>query len=1223
MIHFPTSRITLILTFLSVFAFCGALFAQTGTLTGNVYSCYTGTPIPGATVTCGSNVATTNATGNYLIANIPAGNYTVTATAVGYTAGSFPCTIISNQVTTLDMCINPVCAYLTGVITNCVTGDPVVGARIALSPGNIITYSTAGGAYSIPVFPGGIYLATFTMTGFDNLVAGPFSLTPPNITTFNVQLKPALGAPANVTAVLDAGQTAADITWNTAGGPSELIYDDGIPEQCFQSMASGSVSAVRFTPCGYPALIQNCNIYVCGTPANLVPFDVYIYQDDGPGGMPGTVLGGPYTVTPTTEGWETLILPSPITLTGGSFFVAMELAGTYPNLSGISVDTTVNQLRSFQKTGAGPWVPAGGNNMIRAVVNQPCGNVPPSAITYTVYRMHQGEEATPANWVTVGTVTGANTINDPAWSTLPCGPYQWAVQAAYPCNGNTVPGFSNVIGKCWTAEVTIHGLKCCPSWEQYPMTITAQNINYPDTVYTVFTDSTEYAVIHNLWKGNYHITASCFGCSTYNLILAVTADTLLDVVLTTGVTPPATYLSIDPQTLLATWNAPGLSQPFFEESWTSGTINPAVWTISGGTNWQMASGFGNPAPSIMFNYLPQVNGYDQYLTSKVIPATFAPFLHLEYDIYLDNYGTTTLNTMSVEVWDGTSWNVLQTYTNAYGNIPWTTDWLDLTTYAGQAFQFRFHASGGDSYDINNWNIDNIRVIGNSNVTCLIGYNVSLNGTLGAFTPDTSYQIPPEQVVFGQSNTLCVTAVYGYNIPGYSIPICKTFTSGFLYPVNNFIGDSLECNALISWTKPETAFGATPPGLVGYNLYRDYTMIHYCPSPDSLSYVDQNLDPGSYYYYCSAKYDLTVYGFPGQFGESVVDNAQDWVDIACGTPIPFLEGFNQGNFSFGDWTFDPSQGNWNISSGIGNPAPAADFSWSGKSKSTGYSYAMVSRAINGTQWECAHLFLSFDIKLEDRFLTSTEMMTIEILYDNTWHQLGEYVNNGSFGWAAETFGIDAARGKAFMIRFRAHGDDSYNILHWYIDNISIYGNCLQPEGLDIDATSENITLNWNTPCANISGYNIFRSDSTGNPPFTLLTPVPVTATTYIDVPAGWSQEDTYQYFVTAQQTDTTTLSLLCESAGSDTVTAAFPVAIAERGSTNIRIYPNPAGDYVIIQGDIPITRIKMISGPGTTVFDGKYSDSSKITLNIASFSPGIYILELTTGEGKVYRKIVKL
>ena len=89
-----------------------------------------------------------------------------------------------------------------------------------------------------------------------------------------------------------------------------------------------------------------------------------------------------------------------------------------------------------------------------------------------------------------------------------------------------------------------------------------------------------------------------------------------------------------------------------------------------------------------------------------------------------------------------------------------------------------------------------------------------------------------------------------------------------------------------------------------------------------------------------------------------------------------------------------------------------------------------------------------------------------------------------------------------------------------------------------------------------------------------------------------------------------------------MTAAFPVAIVEPGPDKIHIYPNPALDYVIIQGDLPITRVKLISGPGTTVFDSKYSDSRKIRLNVSAFATGIYILELETAEGRIYEKMVK-
>ena len=133
MIHFPTTRNSFILTFLSIFIFCGTLFSQTGTLSGEIHDCYTGLPIQGATVNCGIYVATTNATVNFTIISIPVGNYNVTISKAGYISGTYPVTIQNNQVTYLNQCLNPAIAYLTGVITNCVTGDPIVGARIMVN----------------------------------------------------------------------------------------------------------------------------------------------------------------------------------------------------------------------------------------------------------------------------------------------------------------------------------------------------------------------------------------------------------------------------------------------------------------------------------------------------------------------------------------------------------------------------------------------------------------------------------------------------------------------------------------------------------------------------------------------------------------------------------------------------------------------------------------------------------------------------------------------------------------------------------------------------------------------------------------------------------------------------------------------------------------------------------------------------------------------------------
>ncbi len=58
------------------------------------------------------------------------------------------------------------------------------------------------------------------------------------------------------------------------------------------------------------------------------------------------------------------------------------------------------------------------------------------------------------------------------------------------------------------------------------------------------------------------------------------------------------------------------------------------------------------------------------------------------------------------------------------------------------------------------------------------------------------------------------------------------------------------------------------GLIGYNIYRNGTFIHYNNQPDALTYNDTGLPSGTYDYTVKAWYDLTLYGFPGQFGESL-------------------------------------------------------------------------------------------------------------------------------------------------------------------------------------------------------------------------------------------------------------------------------------------------------------------------------------------------------------------
>jgi hypothetical protein len=102
-------------------------------------------------------------------------------------------------------------------------------------------------------------------------------------------------------------------------------------------------------------------------------------------------------------------------------------------------------------------------------------------------------------------------------------------------------------------------------------------------------------------------------------------------------------------------------------------------------------------------------------------------------------------------------------------------------------------------------------------------------------------------------------------------------------------------------------GQMPDGLIGYNVYRDGAFIAFVSGADTTWYYDLNLDPDNYEYAVTAKYDLTDYGFPGQFDESMIEGPET-VSIMCGRPLPFYEPWDQATFAYNDWTFGPSQGN---------------------------------------------------------------------------------------------------------------------------------------------------------------------------------------------------------------------------------------------------------------------------------------------------------------------------
>jgi hypothetical protein len=166
------------------------------------------------------------------------------------------------------------------------------------------------------------------------------------------------------------------------------------------------------------------------------------------------------------------------------------------------------------------------------------------------------------------------------------------------------------------------------------------------------------------------------------------------------------------------------------------------------------------------------------------------------------------------------------------------------------------------------------------------------------------------------------------------------------------------------------------------------------------------------------------------------NVPATLTVAVPGGLPLVEDWTSGSFATNDWTFDPAQSNWSVSTTTGNPAPSAQFGWS--PAVTNYSFALVSEVLDATSIT-DNVTLKFDINLNNFSTSTLEGMAVEVFDGSAWQMVHDYQNtNGSIAWTSDSYNITSlAAGKTFKVRFRAYGANSYNINYWYVDNIKVY------------------------------------------------------------------------------------------------------------------------------------------------------------------------------------------
>ena len=175
------------------------------------------------------------------------------------------------------------------------------------------------------------------------------------------------------------------VTFPTRPISHELIYDDGSAETAYVYDFAGGKFAVRFTPSSYPVDLDTARI--CLFPnwptVDHEEFAVEVYDDDGPDGAPGTLLGGPVYYTATDWGWNDINISGlGITVTDGDFYIAYHQLTDFPGCEALCVDRNGSQYeRSWDYTD-GEWTSWPYENyMIRCVVDRPV----PKNWTFMVY----------------------------------------------------------------------------------------------------------------------------------------------------------------------------------------------------------------------------------------------------------------------------------------------------------------------------------------------------------------------------------------------------------------------------------------------------------------------------------------------------------------------------------------------------------------------------------------------------------------------------------------------------------------------------------------------------------------------------------------------------------------------------------------------------------------------------------------------------------------------
>ena len=169
-------------------------------------------------------------------------------------------------------------------------------------------------------------------------------------TTYGLRAVATVTRPGDMVAANN--QTVAEVHALTVGSQAvELAYDDGAADDEWSWSGGDGGMANEFVPPVYPAEITHLRFYILYNGDNN-GYSAHIYDNDGPGGSPGTELWTTTVANPASADWSEIDVPAgAVTITSGLFYVAwMQMGDTIR--FGLDADAPPFSRRAWEYTGS-------------------------------------------------------------------------------------------------------------------------------------------------------------------------------------------------------------------------------------------------------------------------------------------------------------------------------------------------------------------------------------------------------------------------------------------------------------------------------------------------------------------------------------------------------------------------------------------------------------------------------------------------------------------------------------------------------------------------------------------------------------------------------------------------------------------------------------------------------------------------------------------------------